>query len=77
VIPVFYMVNVMGSRLKLPIWSKVQFLKEYTVSIPDIAQVHKTPIDIANISYLLISVEFVIILSIIAAVVFNLSIFFV
>ena len=62
------------SSLELPIWPKVQLLQEYTLAIANVTKVHKTTVNVSNISHLLISEELVIRITFITHIIFNLPI---
>ena len=63
------------SSLELPIWPKVQLLQEYTLAIANVTKVHKTTVNVSNISHLLIPEELIVRLFLNTSVIFNLAIF--
>lgn len=49
------------SSLELPVGTEIEFFQEDAVPVPDVPQVHKAAIDVADIPHFLVPEEFIII----------------
>jgi hypothetical protein len=58
----------------LPVGPEIQFFQENTISVTDVPEVHETPVDVADVAYLLVPKELVVIVRVVPSIVFSLSV---